>query len=583
MPNNNSEIFHNQVSILHKQQPPLIAGIFLVGNMLAYILWGHADNGLILGWLAVVDIYIAIRLVRLWCYHQKKNSADFKPSYWAWEIGIASVFSGCLWGCSAFLFIDFNDPVYAAVIIVMLASMIAGCLASSSVFPPAYIGFAVPCTLLSALALIIEPAEGSNYLAMLAVGFMLINLVYCRNFYFTIKDSIRLRLEHVSLLEQLSIEKEHAESANISKSKFLAAASHDLRQPVHALSIFTDALKNMQDTPMGVKNLSDKISRSVLGLRSLFDSLLDISKLDAETVDINQEHYNIKTQCEDLLASLKPQAIGKGLALTMDLALISYHCIVVSDQILVGRILSNLLTNAINYTDAGSVTVMITEHDESIRISVIDTGKGIPDKDIDNIFDEYHQLHNPERDRNKGLGLGLSICRRLAKLLQTEIAVDSLVDQGTTFSFELPKGMIEQITPERQTSLSAAASFLSQRRILLIDDEQDIREAMTTLLQQWGCTDLLCAADQFEACDLVQTQGKPDVIISDYRLPNNRTGIEAVHSLYKTMNQSIPTLLITGDTGPQAMKAIKQSGLLLLHKPVAPAKLKLALNTLLEQ
>lgn len=560
-----------------------MAAVFFAASVLAFILWGTVDKQLITNWLVCIYIYVLLLAIRLWLFKHKNHIMSSKG--WAINNIVGTVISACLWGAVPFLFMDFSSPAYTSIIIVVVVGTTVGTLASASVYPPSYVSYTVPCLLLTVTALFINPEEKSNYLAVLCLGFLIVNLAYCRNIYHTIKDAIRLRIEHVELLRQLEIKSDIAERANISKSKFLAAASHDLRQPVHALSIFTDALKNIQTAPEDVKALTDKISRSVNGLESLFNSLLDISQLDAGTVDVNNEHYNLKIQCEELLAELKPQLDIKNLIARVETASDLADLTVHSDKLLVRRILSNLLTNAINYTQSGSIVIQLSnsacENDQQgIKISIIDTGKGIPASDLTKIFDEYHQLHNPERDRNKGLGLGLSISKRLADLLDTKIEVTSTLDKGSTFSFTLQKGSSDKINTIKVTNTLNAEMFLAGKCLMVIDDEQDIRDAMTALLVQWGGANIICTADQFEACEAIDNGDIPDIIISDYRLRDNRNGIDAIEAVREKAGLQIPALIISGDTGQQAMTIIKESGFMLLHKPVAPAKLKIAINTL---
>lgn len=580
MASEDSDIFSAQISLLYKQQRSLIAAIFFASTTLSFILWGQVDQQKIITWLISVYTYALVLIIRLWLYHYKNNLLSVKG--WAINNIITYFISGCLWGSVPLLFLDFSAPAYTSIIILTVIGTSLGNVASASVYPFSYAAYAIPCMLLTILALLLESAQGSNLLALLCFGFLILSLSSSKNIYQTIKDSILLRIQHVDLLQQLTQEKENAEHANVSKSNFLAAASHDLRQPMHALSIFSDALSNVQDTSDNVKHLSEKINRCVNGLDLLFDSLLDISKLDAGTVEVNKEHYDIELQCENLISNFKPLARKKNINLQLLASRNTDNFIVNSDSILCERILSNLLSNALNYTHQGQITVELEKTDQRIKISITDTGKGINQDDLAKIFDEYYQLYNPERDRNKGLGLGLSICQKLATLLETDINVESIINQGSCFSFALPQGSIQNIQPPNATPIPAIEKFLQDKSLMVIDDDEDILEAMRTLLLQWRCSEIFCVTDKYTACKIIEDGKTPDIIISDYRLKNNQNGIEAINAICKASTTNIPALLISGDTGASTMKKIKSSGFMLLSKPVAPAKLKIAIKSLLE-
>lgn len=577
------ETFKSQIDLLYKQQGPLIPTAFIVASIMASFLWDRVDNQTILTWLLILYSYFVYMAIRLWFYKHKNYLMSARG--WAINVAIGSTFSGVMWGSLPFLFLESLTPVYTTLLLVGVMSSTIVNLNSSSAYFPTFATYTLTTMMLVSIALFLDPTDGSNYSAIITLLSMTVTLGFGRHLNANIKESIRLRIEHIDLLEQLEIQKRFAEEANISKSKFLAAASHDLRQPVHALSLFTDALDNMQQLPEDVKYLSGKISQSVKTLDKLFDKLLNISQLDAGTVSVNNEHYNIKKQCEDLLSYLKPQMLEKDLVANVESPIKFTDFTVRSDKLLVRRILTNLLTNAINHSEAGMITIdlspfKISEQENGIEISIIDTGKGIVAEDLTKIFDEYHQLHNPERDRNKGLGLGLSICKRLAGLLGTKIKVLSELNKGTVFSFVLPQGNAKKII--EVDNHHPAEILLLNFSILVIDDDKDIRDGMMILLKQWGCQKITCAADQFDACRRLSPSIAPDLIISDYRLPDHHNGITAIKAVCKTTSKNIPALLISGDTGSDTMKEIKQSGYLLLHKPVAPAKLKVAMKMLLD-
>ena len=454
--------------------------------------------------------------------------------------------------------------------------MTAGCLASASAYPPAYVGFAIPCMSIMALAIYWDPEPESNVFTFLALIFLVANLSYSRNIYVTIRESIHLRLEHISLLESLRKEKEISEHASQSKSKFLAAASHDLRQPVHAMSIFADLLEN-QKIPATALKLVKNISRSISSLRGLFDNLLDISRLDANTVQAQNQYIMLNEVFADMQAQYDELAVSKGISYNVK----ETNFAINTDPILLRRILSNLLSNAMRYTDSGYVRLVATDKQGGIELTITDTGRGISECNQSLIFDEFHQLHNPERDRNKGLGLGLSICKRLAELIGTEIKVSSAVGKGSQFSFIVDKAANDVVPSAIYAEQPKNESLLDDKVIMVIDDEEDIRDAMSELLVRWGASKLICCSDGEEVTRALANRQDLDLILADYRLRNNTNGVDLINQIRENFSKAIPAILITGDTGPDALNNIRRSGTPFIHKPIKPAKLKLLIQRLL--
>jgi CheY-like chemotaxis protein/anti-sigma regulatory factor (Ser/Thr protein kinase) len=376
-------------------------------------------------------------------------------------------------------------------------------------------------------------------------------------------------------VDQLRQEKHAAEQANIAKSKFLAAASHDLRQPLHALTLFTRVLDERTRDP-DTCGLVGNIQHCVEALESLFQSLLDISRMDAGIIETNTVHFPVAPLIDRVHAEYAPQAEAAGLQMLK-------HCgelIAKSDPALVERMLRNLISNAIRYTRAGEIVVQCTTADTGIAMEVRDTGIGIPEDQHQRVFEEFVQLANPEHDRSKGLGLGLSIVRRLADLLDTGVELRSSPGAGSSFRFTLPAGDPEACV-ETAGMPVLPPSVLANALIAVIDDEGDVREGMRMLLENWGCrviaaedgTNLLAALDR---ADL-----KPDIVVADFRLREGNTGPAAIRQIESHYGVSIPSLIITGDTAPERLSEARSSGHLLLHKPVQPAKLRALLQNLI--
>jgi CheY-like chemotaxis protein len=390
-------------------------------------------------------------------------------------------------------------------------------------------------------------------------------------------ESIRLRLENLDLVRGLRHEKALAEEANIAKSRFLAAASHDLRQPVHALSVFVGALRARDADPEARHTLLDHIEGSVRALSGLFGGLLDISRLDAGVVGFDRIDFAIQPVIERVCRDYSSQATQKGLVLGS----VPSTAVVHSDPALCERILRNLVANAVTYTDRGRVLVGCRRGHNSLRVEVWDTGCGIPAGEQQLVFQEFYQIGNPERDRTRGVGLGLAIVKRLANLLEHRLDLRSWPGQGTCFSLDLPyardQAAINLDTLQTTATDTAAGSGL----ILVVDDEGAIQVAMESLLSSWGYSVIAAGSFTEILARIGANVETPQLIICDYRLRDNETGTTVIERLRNEYNTEIPGMLITGDTAPDRIQEAQSSGYLLLHKPVSNETLRAAIARLL--
>jgi CheY-like chemotaxis protein len=385
-------------------------------------------------------------------------------------------------------------------------------------------------------------------------------------------DSLELQFANLDLANDLSRQKELADAANLAKSSFLASASHDLRQPVHALGMFVGALR---DRPLDETSgrLVRQIQNSVAALDGLFAAILDISRLDAGIIESRPRMIAIQPLLERICRDEMPEVERKGI----ELRLVPCSLSVVTDSVLLERVVRNLVSNAVRYTDVGRVVVGC-RRGVRLSVEVWDTGRGIAPDQQDLIFREFYQIGNPERDRTRGLGLGLAIVQRLTRILHTPLRLHSGVGKGSAFKLSVALAIRGQaaIEPAPEASLATPRSLF----ILVVDDEAAIQEGMTALLTGWGhrvvaagsCAEMLEHAAAFVAT--------PDLIISDYRLRNNEDGISVIDRMRSEFNGDIPAILITGDTAPDRMREASASDCLLMHKPVAHGRLRAAIADL---
>jgi len=389
------------------------------------------------------------------------------------------------------------------------------------------------------------------------------------------EDAESSRKQLADVIEELRSGKRERKA----KDSFLAAASHDLRQPLHALGLFVNALDDKVTTPDGPVIL-EKIRQSHDALNSLFNSLLDISKLDAGVVQISPSHFEISALFDTVTQSYAEIASQKNLEFSNSHSDQVAH----TDYLLLRRIVSNLIDNALVHTEAGGVKVHCVDRNGALEISVSDTGPGIPEEEQKSIFSEYYQLKNPERDRAKGLGLGLSIVKRLSDLLDLKISLDSKIGEGSTFKVIVPKGIRSEVVFDSDSQELLAGNLdLRGLIVLIIDDEKEVREAMELLVG--GINGMVYSTESAEAaCELV-VQGNivPELIIADYRLREGRTGDQAIEMVRDELNQDVPAMIVTGDTSPERVRMATESGFSLLHKPVSADELVLAISALISE
>ncbi|MBF0332727.1 MAG: PAS domain S-box protein [Alphaproteobacteria bacterium] len=374
---------------------------------------------------------------------------------------------------------------------------------------------------------------------------------------------------------ELTKAKEAAERADVAKTRFLAAASHDLRQPLQALSLFVAVLGNRPHGPEDATLIS-RIQDSVQALEGLLNSLLDVSKLEAGLVVPNVETFRVESMLQRLAAEFEPIASAEGLGLRA----VPSRALVRSDPALLERILRNLLNNAARYTEEGRILLGCRRRGSTLRIEVWDTGIGIPPDQLQAIFREFHQLGNPSRDRRQGLGLGLAIVERLAALLGHRISVRSTPGRGSVFAIELP--LVARDAPARRPTQLSLGIGRRGACIAVIDDEPDVLDSTRLLLESWGHM-VIGGPDASTVLDGVALLGRrPDVIIADYRLRNGSTGQTAISQVRTRLHAAIPAVILTGDTAPERMRHAQANGLGLLHKPVPPATLRATIDGILE-
>lgn len=378
------------------------------------------------------------------------------------------------------------------------------------------------------------------------------------------RDNLESRVREAT--SEAILRKEEAELANLSKSRFLAMASHDLRQPMHALDMFIAQLEQMPLHTQAHKTVT-LAARSSQSLGNLLDALLDISRLDAQVLAPKVAPVPLGPMLLRLEREFGPMAGVKGLQLRV----VPTTLCVESDPMLLERMLRNLMANAINYTDRGSVMVVCRLRSDQVRMEIRDSGVGIAHASHEEIFGEFTQLGNSERDRSKGLGLGLAIVGRLSALLGHGVSVRSAPGRGSTFAITAQRAVevAEPVEPQ-----PAAGPLQGHASVFLIDDDELVLEATSSLLRSWGCEVFTGELARTVLAALPPTASAPNLILCDYRLRQGHDGISEIALLRQHFGFEIPAAIITGDTDPSLLEQLQAAGLPVLSKPARAMKLR---------
>ena len=556
-----------QIRILYRSLIPVILANILVSPAVVFGLWDVASHQALVAWQGLVIVLVVMRVVLYFNYRRRFTPERVRR--FALYFFMGNALSGLTWGLGAAVLLPASELDYQLFVLFVLTGMGAGSLPSLGVFLPAFYAYFPISTLPVGIKLMLAGDKIHFSLGLMSIAYVVVLSVLVLNMNRAIIQSLKLRFENMDLVEQLQEQKNEAEQANISKSRFLAAASHDLRQPLHALTLFTTVLDESISYPK-VRKVVDQINASVQALESLFNALLDISRLDAGVTKVEKTDFLLNPLLENLVNEYEPQATQKGLRLRWSACSFAVR----SDPSLLEQILRNYLSNAIRYTETGEVHIGCEANTNFVTIGVIDSGAGIPEDEQKTIFREFYQLSNPERDRSKGLGLGLAIVQRSAKLLGHAIDLQSHPGEGSSFSITVDRVTSKETTSDALPEIQTINLSLEHTLVVVIDDEISVLEGTQQLLEVWDCavvtaTDLNSALTQ-----LSQRNRRPDGIIADYRLGDNQTGIDAIRAIQAQYGDDTPALIVTGDIAAERLREVNNSGVQVLHKPVAPAKLR---------
>ena len=573
----------DHVRALFVQTPASLIGYLIGWSLMVAMYWPLAPRGPMLAWSGVLAVLLMVRLAHYLRFRRNPDADDATLHEWRRSWKALVLLQASCWAVAVWLFWGLGTPYHRVALMLVIFSLGLASVQLLATQQKLYIAFV--CVLLGPAIVRIATDTTQPWhwqLAGILVLQFIALLVMGRVQRSALDQVIRLKAHSEKLAVQLHAEmgvseqaRRAAEAASRAKTQFFAAASHDLRQPLHAMGLFAEALRQRTHDPE-VASLVNSINESVDALEGLFGELLDITRIDTGGVDVNPAPVAMRELFARLRLHFEPTAFEKGLALSFHGA----RHVAFADPVLLERILRNLVSNAIRYTDDGGVLVSCRARGEKLLMQVWDSGIGISEASLPRIFDEFYQVQSQrplEAHQRKGLGLGLAIVARLAALLEAPIDVRSRVGHGTVFSFEVPPGKAARALEPAATPHRAPLGLTLQGRlILVVEDEAAVREGLVVLLKAWGAS----VAD-FDTIRSLQAwlasspPAAPDLLLVDYRLPQAMTGLDALAAARAHWpGRQLPAIVITGSTiGGHETEAAEHDFHLLI-KPVLPNKLR---------
>ncbi len=633
------KILREQVRLIYKQGPTLSLGAAAAAACITFLASKSDLSILHTTWLLVVAIsaFLRLHLFRIFTRDTRDSSnpgIDYRQ--WGRKFALGSLLAGFVWTAWPVLFYANFSTEYLLMISALFAGMVAVLATSGSVYLPAFYCFAVPLCFPLAYFHMASGVDVLVWTGWLLVMFFFVNFALALRANRHYAELIEARFRNSDLMRQLAAEKQLAETAVSEKNSFIASASHDLRQPLHALSLFVASLQRSCLSERQQDTVND-MQKSCSALNDHFSSILDVSRLESDSINVSKRDESITSLLQFLESDFRADADEKGIGLILDLPSRPVHA--KTDRLLFERVLRNVVGNAIRFTRIGGVTIrvrycqpdaesgepMLIETDSAkpsshVVISVTDTGSGVPLDEQTLIFNDYHRGVNGAD--TAGLGLGLAIVKRLCRLLDLTLKLESKPGEGSRFHIivaasrvaplpdpvgndydtdfnypvtpssnfggetDQPGGSIAEEPLDSDTAFTnpvanPVANPLANRTVLVIDDEPAILAASKSIISSFGaCT--LVAGSLPQAKDAMAALARPpDAIVCDYRLEGEYNGVEIVEQLRSHVRCEIPAFIITGDTSPERLRAVSASGLPVLYKPLTARHLKEQLLALL--
>ena len=562
--------------------PTAMAGYAAGVGVVAALFWGFAPWAVMLPWMAVFVAMVLMRIAVLRAFRraQPRSLRDWRR--WLVRSNVGALAAAAFWGATGWVFYGYSGGLQQTGLVIIVYTFCVVGIPVLSIQPRMYLAFASLCIVPLIMRIV---GVGDLYHYQLAGELVLIitlTTLLASTYRQALQRAIESKLKSDELSAQLRVEtqaadaaRREAEVANRAKTQFFTAASHDLRQPLHAMGLFAEALRQRVHEPE-VAQLVNSINESVDALEGLFSELLDITRIDSGGVEVHPQHFAVGDILRKLRLHFEPSAFEKGLALRLR----GGGRVVHGDPLLVERILRNLVSNAIRYTNDGSVLVSCRQRGDKALLQVWDTGVGIREQERTRIFEEFYQVPNSvavSPEQRKGLGLGLAIVKRLAGLMDAPLTVRSRPGHGTVFALELPLGQAPRIAAPEVPGKGPIRLTLAGRLIVIVEDDPAVLAGLEVLLRGWGADiasfDSVGASAAWAAASDPKVV-KPDLLIVDFRLEEGKNGVDAIIALRSRFGASVPAILITGSTMTGHDKDAQLHDFHLLIKPVVPNKLR---------
>ena len=578
----------DQVATIYASWTRTTASMLLGAALLGIALWSVVSPVLLGAWVALVLLnqLCRWRLTLAWRRARPGPGASARwGRYWA----VGSGFAGALWGFAAVTMFP-ESAAYQALLIVCLFGVVLGGLNLTAVWRPSFYGFVLPALVPLILRVAWEGDSVHLYIALVLSVVLAFVLAFGHRVNDVLTQALAMRYENVDLIAELkgqtraAIEaRAAAESANRAKSQLLAAASHDLRQPLHAVGLFVAALAGRSIEPEA-RLLVTRVQQALEALEAQFGQLIDLSRLEAGMLVAERARVPLGRLFREIAGEFVAQAESKGLRLSA----VDTRLAVDSDPALLSRILRNLVANAVRYTRAGGVVLGARRRGTQVTIEVVDTGIGIAPEHRARIFEEFFQVRSPGATSHggRGMGLGLAIVRRFCQLLDHAIALETRPGRGSRFSVSVPRVTDVRAPSSRESNVrpsrnDATGGTLEGATVAVIDDDPAAVEGMRALFATWGAA-VAGGSDAGNAlAELGRLERYPDLIVADLRLDRDQSGLDAVATIREELGMRIPALVVTGDTSVAATHAVRSAGLALLPKPVMPGALAAAAAVLM--
>lgn len=521
--------------------------------------WGWVPSLWLILWCLTQLIFSVVLVV---CYHKWSISSDREivPDKWVSISVRLNFFGGVVWGVSSlghlYLPLEYR---YLLILIVMGCCM--GALTAFAVTYRSFVVFMIQLALPQAIFSGWRDGLYAPELWMLCLFGMVALIFYGRTHSRMLRKSFQLILRNEILLREKIYETERAEAASREKSRFLAAASHDLRQPLHALGLYVHILEQKVKDRETLE-LVKRINQNSQSLQNLFNELLDLSKLESGTQSISIQDVELSPLVYRVAEQYSESAAERNLRLRLR---VPKSACVKSDPILLERIVGNLLSNAVRYTEQGGILIIVRRRNDNWVLQVWDTGIGISDSDQSKIFNEHYQVANSARDRMLGLGLGLAITKGLCDLLEHPLAVSSKISKGSCFSVTMPSSGGDL----REFEVKEIKRF-NNLNVLIIDDDDFVRHAAKILLKSWGCN-VLIASSASEAMDCLHSNQVINVVFCDIRLPDG-DGIDLISTYFADWVHSGRAWILSGELAGERFLRAESLGLTVLTKPLSAAQ-----------